>query len=107
MTKPDLASDLKNVSARDRKQIAQAREMLGPDPERMGFVKNLFWGNCREELVFPFPRVPAEETARTDQLLAELDEYLRTEHPAVQIDRSGGRRRWRPPSGGSTSLTAR
>lgn len=86
MTKPDLARDLKNVSARDRKQIERAGEMLGPDPERMGFVKNLFWGNCREELVFPYPRVPAEEAARTDQLLAELDEYLRTEHPAIQID---------------------
>ena len=61
--------------------------MLGPDPETMGFIKNLFWGNYREESIFPFPEVSAEETARCDQLLAELGEYLDTEHPSAEIDR--------------------
>ncbi len=79
-------SKLKNVSEKDRKQIEQAQEMLGPDPETMGFIKNLFWGNFREELVFPFPEVPADEVARCDQLLAELDTYLRNEHPHHEID---------------------
>ena len=91
MSKPaapqsDISQQLKNVSAKDRKQIEQAQEMLGPDPETMGFIKNIFWGNFREELVFPFPEVSAEESARCDQLLAELDEYLRTEHPHHEID---------------------
>jgi len=85
--KPDVISDLRNISEKDRRQIEQAREMLGPDPERMGFVKNFFWGNFREELVFPWPQVSPEATARCDQLMAELDEYLRNEHPTVQIDR--------------------
>jgi acyl-CoA dehydrogenase family protein 9 len=85
-SKPDLAHELKNVSAKDRKQIEQAQEMLGPDPETMGFIKNIFWGNFRQELVFPFPEISAEETARCDQLLAALDEYLRTEHPHFEID---------------------
>lgn len=85
-TKTDLAKSLKNVAARDRKQIEQAQEMLGPDPKDMGFVKNVFWGNIREELVFPYPEIDAEETARCDQLLAELDEYLSNEHPAIEID---------------------
>ncbi len=86
MSKPDLVGDLKNVSEKDRRQIERASEMLGPDPERMGFVKNVFWGNFREELVFPFPDVDPEETARCDQLLAALDEYMRKEHPSIQID---------------------
>ena len=86
VSKPDLLGDLKNLSEQDRRQIERATEMLGPDPERMGLVKNVFWGNFREELVFPYPEVDAEETARCDQLLAELDEYLRTEHPTIQID---------------------
>ena len=86
MAKPDLARELKNISEKDRKQIEKASEMLGPDPERMGFVKNYFWGNFREELVFPYPKVGAEEIARCDQLLAELDEYFRKEHPSIQID---------------------
>jgi len=85
-SKPDLAKALKNVAARDRKQIEQVQEMLGPDPSTMGFIKNMFWGNFREELVFPYPEIDAEESARCDQLLAELEEYLRTEHPRLEID---------------------
>ncbi len=87
MPKADLANTLKNVSERDRRQIRKASEMLGPDPERMGLVKNVFWGNIRDDLILPFPEVSPEENARCDQLLAELDEYLRNEHPALQIDR--------------------
>jgi alkylation response protein AidB-like acyl-CoA dehydrogenase len=86
VSKPDLAKELKNVSEKDRKQIEQAQEMLGPDPATMGFIKNIFWGNFREELVFPFPEVSPEEVARCDQLLAGLDEYLRNEHPAIEVD---------------------
>jgi alkylation response protein AidB-like acyl-CoA dehydrogenase len=86
VSKPDLVSDLKNVSERDRKQIQAASEMLGPDPARMGFVKNLFWGNFREDLVFPYPEVSPEETARCDQLLAALDDYMRREHPTLEVD---------------------
>lgn len=86
MAQTDLSKQLKNVSERDRKQIEQAQEMLGPDPEQMGFVKNLFWGNFREELVFPYPEVSPDEVARCDQLVAELDEYMRNEHPRIEVD---------------------
>jgi acyl-CoA dehydrogenase family protein 9 len=85
-TQPNLATELKNLSAKDRKQIEDAQEMLGPDPSTMGVIKNIFWGTYRESLVFPYPQVAAEETARCDQLLAALDEYLRNEHPAHEID---------------------
>jgi acyl-CoA dehydrogenase family member 9 len=85
MAKADL-SKLKGVSERDRQMIADAETMMGPEPEEMGFVKNLFWGRVREDLVFPYPEQSPEETAKCDQLLAALDEYLMTEHPSVQID---------------------
>ena len=87
MTNSNLTDNLKNISDKDRKQIEQAQEMLGPDPDTMGFIKNLFWGNFRTELVFPYPEITAEETARCDQLLAELDAYLENEHPSNEIDR--------------------
>lgn len=86
MSTPNLANDLKNVSAKDRKQIEQAQEMLGPDPSTMGVIKNVFWGNFREDLVFPYPKSAPEEIAKCDQLLAALDHYLRTDHPAIEID---------------------
>jgi len=86
--KPDLARELKNVSERDRKQIERAQEMIGPDPSTMGFIKNIFWGNFREDVLLPFPESTPEETSRCDQLLAALDEYLRNEHPTVEIDQT-------------------
>ncbi len=89
----DLKS-MKGISAQDRKMIADAEAMLGPEPSEMGFIKNLFWGNVREDLVFPYPTIDAEETARCDQLLAALDDYLRNEHPAVQIDQEQEIPRW-------------
>ncbi|MEC9374260.1 MAG: acyl-CoA dehydrogenase family protein [Planctomycetota bacterium] len=78
--------NLKGISEKDRRLLADAETMLGPEPTEMGFIKNLFWGNIREEMVFPYPDQDAEETARCDQLLAELDDYLRNEHPAIHID---------------------
>jgi alkylation response protein AidB-like acyl-CoA dehydrogenase len=87
MAKGADLSQMKGVSERDRALIQDAEKMLGPEPEEMGFVKNLFWGNLREDLVFPYPQTSAEETARCDQLLAALDEYLEKEHPAFLIDR--------------------
>jgi len=77
---------LKNISEKDRKQIEQAQEMLGPDPRTMGAVKNYFWGNFRQELVSPYPPYDAAEKARADALLAKLDDYLVNEHPAHLID---------------------
>ena len=79
-------STMKGVSARDQQMIKEAETMLGPEPDEMGFIKNLFWGRVREELVFPYPEVSPAEKAKTDALVAELSAYLDTEHPSVQID---------------------
>ena len=85
-------ADLKNmkgVSDADRKLIEDAETLLGPEPEAMGAVKNLFWGRFREDLYFPYPDIATErpqETAECDQLLAKLEDYLRNEHPALLID---------------------
>jgi len=88
MPKPDLISQLKNVSEKDLKQIEKAQEMLGPDPETMGFVKNIYWGNFRQDLIIPYPEESKQERERCDALLETLDAYLRNEHPAVEIDQN-------------------
>src|SRR5579862_3294276 len=36
---------LKGVEEKDRKLIEDAEAIVGPEPSKMGFVKNLFWGN--------------------------------------------------------------
>lgn len=84
----DLKS-MKGVSEKDQKLIADAEALLGPEPETMGAVKNLFWGNFREDLYLPYPDIAQtrpEETAECDRLLAALEDYLRNEHPATLID---------------------
>ena len=80
--------DMKGLSEKDRKTLEEAEALLGAEPTTMGFAKNLFWGRFREDLVLPYPEVSSEETARCDQLLAELEEYLRSEHPSIEIDQN-------------------
>jgi len=77
---------LKNVSEKDQKMIQDIERMLGPEPDELGFAKNLFWGRFRSDMVFPYPVVSADEKAKCDALLVELEDYLKNEHPAIEID---------------------
>ncbi len=66
---------MKGVSERHQKMIADAETLLGPEPSEMGVVKNFFWGNLREELLFPYPqmdKVSADERRECDELVAKL-----------------------------------
>ncbi len=78
--------ELKNLSEQDRKLLQAAETMLGPEPSEMGFMKNMFWGNVAEDMVFPYPKVDEDEKKECDELLVKVDKYLREEHPAIQID---------------------
>lgn len=77
---------LKNVSARDQKMILEIDKMIGPEPDEMGFAKNLFWGRFEEQRVLPYPTVGDEEKEKCDALLEDLGAYLKNEHPCVLID---------------------
>ena len=85
MTKTKLSS-LKGVSAQDQKMIEDIEVMMGPEPSEIGFVKNMFAGRIREELLFPYPAASREEEIKCNKVLVELEEYLKNEHPSVQID---------------------
>jgi len=90
-------ADLKNmkgISEADKKLLAEAEEWLGAEPTKMGPVKNLFWGNIKEDFYFPYPSTDAREQAECDQLLARLDDYLRNEHPSISIDQDQEIPRW-------------
>jgi acyl-CoA dehydrogenase family member 9 len=78
---------LKNVSARDKDMIRDIEAMMGPEPSTMGFAKNLFWGRLEQHYVFPYPTSSEEETRKCDELLANLEAYLKNEHPSILIDR--------------------
>lgn len=83
-----LLDRLKGVSEKDQQMIKDTETMFGPEPEEMGFIKNVFWGRIREDVVFPYPQQSADQKERTDKLLAELEDYLENEHPAIEIDQN-------------------
>jgi len=83
--KPDL-KQLKGAKAEDQAMVDEADALMGAEPEDMGFVKNLFWGRFREELVLPYPEQNPDRKKKCDQLLVELEAYLKNEHPSIQID---------------------
>lgn len=78
---------LKNVSEQDQKMIRDIETMMEAEPEAMGFAKNLFWGRFRNDLIAPYPMVSEQERAKCDALLEKLEAYLKSEHPAMEIDR--------------------
>ncbi|MCH8122429.1 MAG: acyl-CoA dehydrogenase family protein [Bacteroidetes bacterium] len=78
--------NLKNISAKDQKMILEIDKMIGPEPDEMGFAKNLFWGRFQGKAVFPYPEESEEEKNRCNTLLAELEPYMKMEHPSVAID---------------------
>lgn len=86
--------DLKNLSEKDKKLLQAAEMMIGPEPSEMGFIKNMFWGNVMEDMVFPYPEISDAEKQKCDGLLEKLDKYLREEHPAIQIDKEEEIPRW-------------
>ena len=81
-------TELKNISADDRKMIADAEAMLGPEPSDMGLIKNMFWGRLRSDLTFPYPRETEEHREKADRLLETLTKYLENEHPSISIDQN-------------------
>ena len=80
-------SNLKNVSAEDRKMIRDIEKMLGPEPSEIGFIKNVFAGRFRDDLIVPYPRESRAEREKCDKLLEALEDYLKNEHPSIEIDR--------------------
>ena len=79
---------MKGGAEKDRKTLEEAEALLGPEPDEMGFIKNVFWGRFEEDRVLPYPETSPDETAKCDQLLAELEDYMRNEHPSIEIDQN-------------------
>jgi acyl-CoA dehydrogenase family member 9 len=74
------------IREKDIKLFEDAMAIIGPEPSTTGIVKNYFWGHVRQDLLFPYPQILADETARCDRLVAAVEEYLLHEHPATLID---------------------
>ncbi len=70
-----------------KKQMAQAEEILFEGPDKEGFVKDLFFGKFREESIMPYPELPAAAKARGDQMVEKVKRFCRDHIDPEQIDR--------------------
>jgi len=83
---PAPPSPGRKVSAEEARAVAEAaREQEWAAPS---FVRDLFLGNLRMDLIHPYPQQDAEEIARARPFLEQLERLLRTVD-SDKIDREG------------------
>src|SRR6266545_7735803 len=76
-----------SISADEAREVAEAaREQEWAAPS---FVRDLFLGNLRMDLIHPYPEQDAEEVARAKPFLEKLERFLREKVDSDQIDREG------------------
>src|SRR4051812_42807091 len=72
---------------RDQEEFEKAKDLLEAGPAgEMGFVKSLFFGRLKLDSVLPYPRQDPDEAARTDELIAKVDAFLKSDVDAAKID---------------------
>src|SRR6266700_415514 len=77
----------RTVSADDGREVAEAaREQEWAAPS---FVRDLFLGRLRLDLVHPYPEQDAEEIRRAQPFLEKLERFLREHVDSDRIDREG------------------
>src|SRR5213078_4477008 len=76
-----------SVSADEARAVAEAaREQEWAAPS---FVRDLFLGNLRMDLIHPYPAQDAAEIARAKPFLDKLERFLREDVDSDRIDREG------------------
>ena len=72
---------------RDQEEFDKAKDLLEAAPSaEMGFVKSLFFGRLKLDSVTPYPRQDPDEARRTDELIAKVDAFLKSDVDAEKID---------------------
>ncbi|CAN5124801.1 acyl-CoA dehydrogenase family protein [soil metagenome] len=69
-------------------QRKQAEELLFSGPEKLGFAKALFFGHFTSSLIFPYPEIKADERARVEQMMVDVQKYVDNHLDAMAIDRN-------------------
>ncbi len=77
----------RQVSAAEAREVAEAaREQEWAAPS---FVRDLFLGRFRLDLIHPYPETDAEELRRAQPFLTQLERLLREQVDSDRIDREG------------------
>ncbi len=72
--------------AQSREVAEAARESEWAAPS---FVRELFLGNFRLDLIHPYPEQAPDDKRKTDKYIAKLEKFLRENVDADEIDRTG------------------
>src|SRR5439155_11303374 len=70
----------------DQEQLEKAQDLLEGSVQELGFAKSLFFGRLKLDDVLPYPKQLDEEKARTDELIAKLDAFLKEHDDPDKID---------------------
>src|ERR1044072_60476 len=82
-----LAEPKRKVSAEEAREVAEAaREEQWASPS---FVRDLFLGSLRMDLIHPYPEQDPEEVTRAKPFLDKLERFLREKVDSDRIDREG------------------
>src|SRR5213594_11778 len=82
-----LAQPKRTVTAEEAREVAEAaREEQWAAPS---FVRELFLGNLRMDLIHPYPEQDPDEVARAKPFLDKLERFLREDVDSDRIDREG------------------
>ncbi|PYO71606.1 MAG: acyl-CoA dehydrogenase [Gemmatimonadetes bacterium] len=82
-----LAEPKRPVSAAEAREVAEAaREEQWAAPS---FVRELFLGNLRMDLIHPYPEQDPDEVSRAKPFLDKLERFLREDVDSDRIDREG------------------
>src|SRR5512145_1080889 len=82
-----LAEPKRSVTAEESREVAEAaREQAWAAPS---FVRDLFLGKLRMDLIHPYPEQDPDEVARAKPFLEKLERFLREEVDSDRIDREG------------------
>ncbi|MEZ6140945.1 MAG: acyl-CoA dehydrogenase family protein [Zavarzinella sp.] len=68
-------------------QKKQAEELLFSGPETLGFAKGLFFGHFNAKLLFPYPKLSAENEERVRKSVQEMKTFCAERIDADAIDR--------------------
>lgn len=74
-------------AAQIAQQKKQAEEMFFEGPEKLGFAKQLFFGQVRADHIFPYPTMPAQEKAVVDEAVNKVRKFCAERIDAAEIDR--------------------
>src|SRR6266513_4135522 len=82
-----LAEPKRKISAEEAREVAEAaREEQWEAPS---FVRELFLGNLRRDLIHPYPEQDPDEVSRAKPFLDKLERFLREDVDSDRIDREG------------------